>query len=140
MCESSFTPMKIFPSPATLRFGALALGQQMGNTYNALERAYHCFYNGSDVIFSKKFLLKPLHYRLLPGLTPGFGVTFFFGLKYASFIGGNFAIIPAERGHPSSYLFNIIHHLFEGNHAASLPSVFGLLSLYLPNLRLCAIF
>jgi len=100
----------------------------------------HLIYNGSDVIFSKKFLLKPLHYHLLPGLTPGFGVTFFFGLKYASFIGDVFVIIPAERGHPSSYLFNIIHHLFEGNHAASLPSVFLLLSLYLPNLRLCAIF
>jgi len=34
----------------------------------------------------------------------GFGVTFFFGLKYAPFIGDDFAIIPAERGHPSSYL------------------------------------
>jgi len=38
---------------------------------NALERPYHCFYNGSDVIFSKKFLrlLKPLRYHPLPGLT-----------------------------------------------------------------------
>ena len=57
-------------------------------------------------------LLKPLHYHLLPGSL--LALAWRSSLKYASFVGDDFAIIPAERGLPSSYyLFNVIHHLFE---------------------------
>jgi len=88
-------------------------------TCNALERPYHCFYNGSDVIFSKKFLLKPLHYHLLPGSTPFWlwhDVLLWFEIRFVSFIGYDFAIIPAEISGVTRHLiytFNVIHHLFE---------------------------
>jgi len=81
------------------------------------------------VISSKKFLrlLKPLHYHLLPSLTPFWlwrDVLLWFEIRFPSFIGDDFAIIPAEISGVTRHLiytFNVIHHLFEDGGIMSPP-------------------
>jgi len=81
-----------------------------------------------DVIFSEKFLLKPLHYHLLPGLTLWRDVLLWNTPPLSATI-SQLSLLSGVTRHLIFSTSSIIS-LKTGNHVASLSSVFGLLSIY----------